>query len=88
MKINKDFLVTELGDEVLLIPTGQAEDSFRGIVRLNETAAFIVNCLKEEATPEQITDALLAEYEVERTAAKNHIDELIENLRKIGAIEG
>ena len=76
-----------MGGEAVLVPTGEAGERFRGIVRLNETAAFIVDCLRTETSQEQIVDALLAEYEVERSEAKRHVNTVLSQLREIDAID-
>ena len=87
MKLNPDFILQEMGGEAVLVPTGEAGERFRGIVRLNETAAFIVDCLRTETSQEQIVDALLAEYEVERSEAKRHVNTVLSQLREIDAID-
>ena len=56
MKLKNDFITQDIDDTQFLVPLGH--ESFNGIVRSNETAAFIVNCLKEETTPERIVDAM------------------------------
>ena len=87
MKIVQNFQIVDLGGEIVMVPTGQAGERFHGIVRLNETAAFIVNCLKKETTPDQIVDDLLAEYDVERSDAARHVNALLVRLDEIGAVE-
>ena len=71
----------------MLVPVGAAAEKFHGVVRLNETAAFIVECLRTETTQVQIVDALLVEYEVERSEAEKHVTKVIEKLKEIGALD-
>ena len=52
MKLKEGFVTHEMGGEQVMVATGSA--SFSGLVRSNATAAFIVDCLKEETTKEQI----------------------------------
>lgn len=87
MKLKDRFVMTELGEESVLVPVGEPAEGFRGIVRLNETAAFIIKQLKENTTTDQIVDALLAEYEVERSEAEKHVNAVLSQLREIDAIE-
>ena len=51
MKLNKEFILSELGDDMLLVPTGKAAVELHGVIRLNETAAFLINCLQEDVFP-------------------------------------
>ncbi len=85
MKLKKDFITHNSGDEHILISTGAS--GFSGLVRSNPTAAFIIEQLKTETTLEQITDALLAEYDVSREQAARDVAAIVEKLKAIGAIE-
>ena len=52
MKLKDDFITQDIDDTQFLVPIGA--EAFQGLVRSNKTAAFIVDCLKEETTPEDI----------------------------------
>lgn len=85
MKLKEGFVTREMGGEQIMVATG--ETKFSGIVRSNETAAFIVNCLKEETTREQIITALKKEYEGSEEAICAGVDMILTKLRSIGAID-
>ena len=60
---------------------------FKGIVKSNETAAFIVECLKTDTTPSEIVDKILDEYDgVDRATVTKDVSAIIEKLRSINAI--
>ena len=51
MKLNPNFLFQDMGEgSFVLVPVEQAAEGFHGIVRLNKTDAFIVECFAEETT--------------------------------------
>ena len=50
MKLKHDFIIQDIEETQFLVPVGA--ESFQGIVRSNQTAAFIVDCLREETTEE------------------------------------
>ncbi len=56
MKLKDDFIIQDVDGTQFLVPVGA--EAFSGIVRSNRTAAYIVNCLKEETTEEKIVDAM------------------------------
>ena len=85
MKLNPDFITQDVEDTQFLVPMGA--EMFQGIVRSNETAAFIVNCLKADTTEEKIMDALCAEYDVPRETAAADVREILGTLRRINALE-
>jgi Coenzyme PQQ synthesis protein D (PqqD). len=86
MKLNAKFITHEsLGEHYII---GTDETGFKGIVKSNETAAFIVECLKTDTTEEAIVDRLAEEYEVaDRATVERDVAAIISKLRSIGALE-
>ena len=64
----------------------EAGGGFSGMVRSNATAAFIIDRLKEETTPEAILEAMVQKYDGPREQMASDIDMVLENLREIGAL--
>ena len=86
MKLNPKFLTHVTKGEHYIIST--SETKFKGIVKNNETAAFIVECLKTDTTQSAIVDKLLSEYEgADRPTVERDVANVIGKLRSIGAIE-
>ena len=88
MKLKEGFVTQAFRGRQLMVAAGPAAKMFHGIVRSNETAAFIVDRLKSETSAEEIVSAILAEYEVDEATAAADVARIIEQLRSIGAIEG
>jgi len=85
MKLKKEFIVHSMGNESVMIDaTGKI---LSGIVNLNETAAFIANCLKNETTEESIVAEMCKEYDVDEERAKASIHTTVEKFKELGAIE-
>ena len=87
MKLKQNFTVVEVGGEMVAVPVGEAAERFRGIIRLNETAAFIVKRLQEETTREALIEALSEEYDGPREQLASGVDGVLEQLRSCGALE-
>ena len=88
MKLKKGFVTYQLGEDQMMVAAGPAAKQFHGMVRSNETAAFIVDCLKQETTPEAIVDAMMERYtDVEREQVARGVAGVIEKLQSIGALE-
>ena len=85
MKLKENFITQNIEDAQFLIPVGAEE--FRGIVRSNKTAAFIVDCLKENTTEEAIVDAMLKEYDAPKEVISADVKEILATLRRINALE-
>ena len=85
MKLKSGFLTHETKGEHYIISTSDTE--FKGIVKSNETAAFIVECLKADTSESAIVDKLLAEYKgADRPTVERDVANIIGKLRSIGAI--
>ena len=87
MKLKKGFCTQTISDGQVMVPTADADTDFRGIVRSNETAAFVVDRLKNETTKEEILDALKQEYDGDETIMERDLSAVLEKLRGIGALE-
>lgn len=85
MKLKNEFITQDIDDTQFLVPVGV--EAFSGIVRSNKTAAFIVNCLKEETTETAIVDAMCAKYDAPRETIAADVSEILEKLRSINAID-
>ena len=85
MKLRPDFIAQEIEDTTFLVPVGNSR--FKGLVRSNRTAAFIVECLKEDTDPGRIADAMCAKYDAPRETIERDVAEILDILRSIDALE-
>ncbi len=85
MKLNPKFLTHDTGGEHYIVSSGGTR--FNGIVKSNGTAAFIVECLKNDTTEREITDKILERYSgADRATVERDVANVIGKLRSIGAI--
>ena len=85
MKLKDGFITHEMGDQQVMVAVADAE--FNGLVRMSKTAAFIVDCLKEETTKETIVDAMEAKYDAPRDVLERDTEAILNKLRSIGALD-
>lgn len=81
----KDTFITHMsnGEQILVDASGK----FSGIIRNNESAAFIVECLKKETTVENIADQMYEEYDASKEVLLKAVNDVVLQLRKAGAID-
>lgn len=84
MRLREGFIVHNIADEYMAVATGEAAKYFNGIVRNNETAAYIFELLQQETTEEEIVDAMCQRYEVERNVVKKDVKEVLQRLMRAG----
>lgn len=85
MKLKEGFITYNSGEQQILVPTGGQD--FAGLVRSNESAAFIVDSVKEETTREEMIRKLMDHYEIDLDTAADGVDRVLRQLRQIGALD-
>lgn len=86
MKKIKEFILREVADEYLLIPTGHTTEEFNGIITLTESAAFIYEHLEEAKTFEELILMITKEYEIDEKTAMQDAYEFINHMLQTGMI--
>ena len=84
MKLKETFITHTTNNEQILVDTS---GKFSGIVRNNNTATFIVDCLKEETSVDEIVDKMIEEYDAPIEDIKEGVNNVLNTLRKIGALD-
>ena len=84
MKLKESYITHDSDGEQILLDTSS---SFAGLIRNNKTAAFIVECLKEDTTEEKIVEAMLEKYDAPKEVLAKDVSDVIEKLRKVGALD-
>lgn len=86
MKLKHEFVVRQVAGETLLVPVGTATLSLNGMLVLNECGKFLWDRIPDAGSEEDLINALLAEYEVNRQTAAQDVAEFLESLRKLGIL--
>jgi hypothetical protein len=76
-----------VGDSVVLVSIKQEKDGFNGVIKLNETAAFVAELLKQKCSYSDLQDALLQNYSVSSEEAGQALDYIISQFESVGAID-
>lgn len=87
MKIQPGFVLKEVADSFVIVPTGSNIVDFSAMITINETGAFLWNCLNEDVTDEELCDKLCAEYDIDRETALSDIKEFTGTLKSKKVIE-
>ena len=87
MKAKQGFILRNVVDEHILMPTGDNIAKFNGTVLLNEVSAFVWEKLQNPVSKDDLLRAVLDEFEVEKAVASADLDALLATLREYGIIE-
>lgn len=83
MEVKKQLVLREIAGDYALIPVGDTVIKNNGLFSLSETGARIWELLPQVDSAEQLVDALLEEYDVDRETLSRDVDEFLEQLRQL-----
>ncbi len=87
MKIQPGFTLKEVADSFVIVPTGSNIVDFSAMITINETGAFLWECLKEDVTQQQLADMLCKEYDIDMDTALSDVKEFTEALKERKVID-
>ena len=83
MKVRDNFIFRTIAQEQLLIPTGEAALSVKGLIALSESGGFLYQKLQNECTREDLISALTQEYDVSASVAGEDIAAFRDQMRQL-----
>ena len=84
MKLKSNFVTHATAEGMLMISAG---GSFNGMVRSNDTAAYIIELLKTETDRDSVIAGMLERYDATEEQIAADVDAVLAKLRSIGAID-
>ena len=87
MKIKKGFTVRNIAGSDIVVPVGNAEKIFNGMITLNESGAFFWNALLKDTTVDEVVKKVTSEYDVDESKARTDVEKFINLLRENNLIE-
>ena len=87
MKIRDGFVLRNVVDEFIVMPTGENIAKFEGAVVLNEVSAFVFRQLENAVSRDDLLTAIVNEFDVDEATAAADLDELLAQFGKMGLLE-
>ena len=87
MKIASGFVRRTVGDSYMVVPVGARTRDIPGVIALSESGALLWERLEQGAAENDLVEAILAEYEVERDRAEADVDAFVSELHSKGILE-
>lgn len=83
MKLKDGFVLRQVGGAYVVVAVGLQTLDFKGMIRLNETGAFLWERLaKAECTSLELVDAMTSEYDVDRDTAASDVEIFVNSLKE------
>ena len=87
MKLKHTYEIMELDDQMMAVPVGDGAEEFHGILRMNQSAAAILELLKEDTTEEEIVAKLLEEYDSTEEELQGFVHGYLEQLKEAELVD-
>ena len=88
MKIKKGFELRTICKENIIVAFGEENIDFSKVISLNESAALMWRAvLGKDFSAEDMADALMQEYEVDRETALKDAQAMLQQWLEVGLIE-
>lgn len=88
MKLKYNFVISEVAGKKVAVATGGDLASFNGFLKMNATAAFIFELLKNDISEEEIVQKLRENYDgATDEELKKYTSDFIEKLRQADVLE-
>ena len=86
MRIKEGFALRDVADNYVVVPLGKRTADFNGMVKLNETGAFLWGKMNQDCTEEELAAALAEAYDVSEEQEGESVGKFLEKLRKEGFV--
>ncbi len=87
MKVKDSFVLRKIAGSNVVVPIGSETADFNGMMTLNETGAMLFEMLSKDRSIEDLTNAMLSEYDVSAADAEADVKAFVETLEKSGMLE-
>lgn len=86
MKLKYNFIINQVGDDFIAVPNSTEIIEFNGILRLNETAAFIVEVLNNDVTADDLIRTVAERFSCDNKDAEPNVAIVLNGLYNAGLI--
>ncbi len=87
MKLKKGFVIHNTSSDYVAVATGEAGETFNGMIRNNKTANTIFELLMTDTTATAIVDKMVEKYDAPREVIEADVMSIIAKLKEAGFID-
>jgi hypothetical protein len=84
MKLLNIFESEEINNEKVMVSLDS--EKFNGFIRANNTASYIIDCLKNDVSEKEIIIKMVNKYGITEERATQAVSSLLNQLRELGLI--
>lgn len=81
MKLKDGFVLRDVVGQTVVLPSGDDLD-LSSMITLNETGKFLWERIEKGTEMDELVQALLAEYDVDKTTARRSVENFVSKLKE------
>ncbi len=82
MKIKDGFILKTIAGSTVAVPVGENLVNLQLMLTLNESGAYLWNCLSENCTEDDLVEAMTKEYQIDSETARSDVREFLKVLKE------
>ena len=87
MKRNADYMMQNIGGEILLVPLGAEVKRLHGVITLNSTAVCLWKLLEGERSIDELIATIKDRFDVADQDARSDVQAFVEEIGQLGLLE-
>lgn len=87
MRLKDSVLINEVDGQVFAVDMGGQGKRFNGMLRMNKTAGFVAELMKQEISLDEIVKAIIEKYSVTEDVAKRNAQKVIDAFTGAGLMD-
>ena len=86
MILRSEIIISEFEGEFVAVAAEEASEYFHGMIKLNQTGAFITELLKTETTFEEVVSSICEKYNVSEEKARIDAEKIINAYKNVSLL--
>ncbi len=87
MRVKYEFAIQKVTDGYVAVTVGDDAEKSSGLLRMNRSAAFMMEQMKREITEEQLVDKLVETFDADRETLQECVRDFVLQLQQAGVLE-
>ena len=87
LKVKQGFMLREVSGVYCVVPVGEANKEFKGLIRLNSTAGYMFELMQEGITYDELVEKVLSEYDAPKEQIEHNANNIINALKSHNILE-
>ncbi len=81
------FVLREVSDQTIIVPTGRLVVDFNYLITLNETGRWLWDHIDQSDSAEALSDQMATQFNADKAVVRKDTEEFLSELLRLGIVE-